>query len=265
MWFLNTIPNNIQQTFFIDSIELSRQLTNIRLDIEWDDKKNLYIILPYPYSYGKKNGSIEFLRAMLTNQDQKTVDMKNKDEEEYITFFEDCYKFRDFHVMNNTELCNDYSLSSIVNQYKHDDFGICQFKVPYNDNHPTQKISIEVIYKFKLHYSSELFIPVQISNFHSMKPDIQINTDIKVKNCFVPYKERKYNYTWDGDICHIQPIIHPSSDKHNRIYMDAFDIDLFIPTVNWESSDDEKDISDNEDRQVIKDFMTKVGILDHDT
>lgn len=259
MWFLNTIPDKIKQSFFIDSVELSRQHNDIQLDIEWSDKKNLYIIFPYPYSFGKKNGSVDIITASLTNQHLDTIDMTDGDS---ISFFEDCYAFRDHHVMNSTELCNDYSLSSIVQQYKHDDFGICQFKIPFDDQCSTQKISLRFIYKFKLHYSSELFIPLQISNLHSMKPNIQIDTDVKVKNCFVPYKERKYNYTWEDDICHIQPI-HQTTEHHDRIYMDAFDIDLFVPTVNWESSDDEREIDENEDKQAIKDFMHKVGIADY--
>lgn len=221
MWFLGTLPTEWQQTFTIQSIEMARQKTTIEVTCDEASK----VAIPYPYTYGKNQGSLDIVsHSGLSN-------------------------IQVYETIKHLSRSIDYQYSVILNDaktsYAHDDIGWILADV---------ESSFSISYKHKLHYSSYLWIPTQISPLHYNKP-CKINTSINVHDGILSSYPDFWNVSWKGDVICI-------SITHDDIYK-AYGIeDMKISTANWESSDDELDTNTLTDLDEFdsKEFLKKVGI-----
>lgn len=236
MWFVNSIPKVLKQHIVVDSIDCGRQLLSIHMDLEWEGEE-LRVLIPYPFTCCKKNGSLEILGM----EGVKSHRLFNRIKD-YVKLLQKEHK----------DLSMLPTFSDIEEKYIGDDIGLLELVLEKTG--PTHHVDLSV--KFKIHYSSCLYVPVMLSNYHSINPNITIETTIEAKHCVVPTHIQYYTYTYKNGVYTITP-------EEGRTISEIYDRDLYIDTTNWESSDDEHSIGEDEDPEAIKDFMEKVGIVNH--
>ena len=222
MWFLGTLPSKWSQSFTVWSCDMGRQKTTIEVTC---DEANI-IAIPFPYTYGKEHGSVEILsHSGMSNiqifENAKTL-MKNVNEKFYV-------------ILNDAK-----------RNFNNDDIGWILADI---------ETSFTITYKHKIHYSSSLWIPTQISALHYNKK-CEIDTTIQVHNGFVYSYPEFWNISRDNDVLRIS--IHKNVDSYN-----AYGIEnIKINTINWESSDDEAENNSMTDFDELErqEFLKTVGI-----
>jgi len=232
MWFIESIPSNLKQEFVVKSIQLGRQQTEIVASGEFKG----HVAIPFPYTYGKQNGSLEIVSS---NGFSK------------VSVHENIRKMYQYLYENPCNIQTNYSIiiSDAKKQYANDDIGwiLCEMDGVEN----TKEHTFSICYKHKIHYSSSLWIPTQVSPLHYTK-QTEGDTSIRVYNGLLSTYPKNWSVSWEDDIIVI------------NIPNSIFDTDISITTINWESSDDEIDVQEQENEYETfdrKHFLQTVGIF----